>query len=248
MNVAGVDGCKAGWFCTIHMDGDLSNNVFPDVQSLYVNCVSKGIRLILIDIPIGLLDSGTEERICDQHARSRLKIRKSSIFPAPCRRAAHTKNYSEACDINQSKTGRRLSRQSFAISSKIAEVDLFLMSHTYNPTKCRVREVHPEICFWGLNGEQEMASAKKTKGGIDERLELLRTYWAIAKDFFEETRSLFPKKQVADDDIVDSMVCCLTASHHDRLRTFPPLPEVDESGLHMEMVYSLPVQSPSSKI
>jgi len=55
--------------------------------------------LILIDILIDLKNGGSEERYLDIKARKLLKIRKSSIFPVPCREAVYAESYEKACKI-----------------------------------------------------------------------------------------------------------------------------------------------------
>jgi len=54
MSVAGVDGCKAGWFVVeLEPSGAWTIDIFPDVDAIW-HQVSKTASLILIDIPIGL--------------------------------------------------------------------------------------------------------------------------------------------------------------------------------------------------
>lgn len=77
--------------------------------------------LLAIDIPIGLLD-GT--RACDTAARKLLgQPRGSSVFPSPCRAAIQVASYGDACDANELRTGRKLSRQTWGIAPKIKQVD-----------------------------------------------------------------------------------------------------------------------------
>jgi predicted RNase H-like nuclease len=48
----------------------------------------------------------------------------------------------------------------------------------------------------------------------------------------------YPRKKVAKDDIVDGLVGAVTATFSGRLRTLPEEPEVDATGLSMEIVYA----------
>ena len=53
----------------------------------------------------------------------------------------------------------------------MAEVDRFLLG---NPaSQARVREVHPEVCFWALNGRQSMQHSKGKEPGSSERMAVL---------------------------------------------------------------------------
>jgi predicted RNase H-like nuclease len=147
--ISGVDGCRGGWFA-FHFDGESwSENFFEEISELYR---ASDSNLILIDIPIGLRTTESKERLCDLESRKILNKRKSSIFPAPSRLAIHCNEYQLASQKNKEATGRGLSKQTFSIIPKIREVDYFIQLNNYNPRKKRIREVHPEVCFWGLNG------------------------------------------------------------------------------------------------
>ena len=54
MTVVGVDGCSSGWCGACYDDGNISIDIYPNIQDLIKEC-SKAV-LILIDIPIGLGD------------------------------------------------------------------------------------------------------------------------------------------------------------------------------------------------
>jgi predicted RNase H-like nuclease len=78
---------------------------------------------ILVDIPIGLRESGQQERLCDPDARRILgPPRSSSVFPVPCRPSLYVREYREASRVIERHTGRRPSRQSWNIAGKIREV------------------------------------------------------------------------------------------------------------------------------
>lgn len=232
--VSGVDGCKGGWLA-FHLDGKYwSENLFRNINELYSESDSE---LILIDIPIGLRETESSERLCDLDSRKILNKRKSSIFPAPSRLAIYCEKYREASQKNEEATGRKLSQQSFGIIPKIREVDVFIQSKEYDPGKKRIREVHPEICFWGLNGCSEMNYKKRDTLGKCERLKVLGSYIKEVDKVFDKTRNRYKKKQVADDDIIDALVCAVTAFFNSSLSSFPPIPEKDTKGISMEILY-----------
>ena len=232
--ISGVDGCKVGWLA-FHFDGkNWTENLYKEIGQLYSECDSG---LILIDIPIGLRTTESLERLCDLESRKILKMRKSSIFPAPSRLAIYCKEYRSASQKNKKATGRGLSQQSFQIIPKIREVDNFIQSPNYNQRKTRIREGHPEVCFWGLNGCSEMNHNKKTALGKSERMRVLNGYIKDVNKIFGQTRSRYFKKQVGDDDIIDALVCAVTAIFNGSLSTFPVAPENDTKGITMEIVY-----------
>ena len=237
--ISGVDGCKGGWLA-FHFDGKIwSENHYKEISKLYSESNSK---LILIDIPIGLRTTESSERLCDLESRKILNKRKSSIFPAPSRLTIRCNEYRRALQKNKEATGRGLSKQSFNIIPKIKEVDDLIQSVNYNPRNKRIREVHPEVCFWGLNEFSEMNYKKKSALGICERMQVLGNYIKDVDKIFDQTRSRYYKTQVADDDIIDALVCAVTALFNGSLSTFPLAPETDTKGIPMEIVYYQPAE------
>jgi len=231
----GVDACKKGWFAVTLIDNtSWKVNIFTNISSLWNQC--KDSRLILIDIPIGLRDSGSNERSCDKPARRLLgRKRGSSVFPVPCRVAIYA-NVTEASDINKRLTDRRLSKQVLGIIPKIKEVDELLSADM--TARSRIREIHPEICFWALNGKESMTFSKKDERGIQERKEVLISVYPYCGDIFNYAEREYLRKEVARDDILDALVAAVTASKEKQgLSTIPENPVFDSKGLPMEMVY-----------
>lgn len=235
MDYIGVDACKKGWFAVTLIDNiSWKVNIFPNISSLWNQC--KDSRLILIDIPIGLRDSGSNERSCDKPARRLLgRKRGSSVFPVPCRAAIYA-NITEASDINKRLTDRRLSKQVLGIIPKIKEVDELLSADM--TARSRIREIHPEICFWALNGKKSMTFSKKDESGIQERKEVLISVYPYCWDIFDYAEREYLRNEVARDDILDALVAAVTASKERQgLSTIPENPVFDSKGLPMEMVY-----------
>ena len=244
----GVDGCPGGWFC-VGLDDDWNYGFGVVVTFADLLDVVSNSDLVLIDIPIGLPE-GSGGRQADFVARSLLDHphRKSSVFPTPTRQTVRQagmrpSDYRAAVTVSRRTSGKGLSRQAFAISPKIAEVDDVLAVHSRN-TASTVREVHPELCFWALNGGQAMSYGKKSTEGEEERLRVLRRYDEEADELLDWVSSSYPKRRVARDDIVDALAAAVTARLAcilpSGLRTAPTNPPTDNRGLPMEMVYWLP--------
>ena len=147
----GVDGCRSGWFSVgFDSQGCYELKVFPAFSELLA--YYSDARPILVDIPIGLLKNG-EGRECDTEARKILcHPRSSSVFTAPTRQtvkqaAKSPGDYDCASITEQRFAGKKISKQAFAIAPKIAQVDELLKCRDPNAMP-KVREVHPEICFW----------------------------------------------------------------------------------------------------
>ena len=86
-----------------------------------------------------------------------------------------------------------MSHQAFGILPKIREVDQFMTPEVQET----VREVHPEVCFYGLTGHP-MRHKKKSADGKAERLRVLQDEFSG----IERALSMFPRRQVASDDVL----------------------------------------------
>ena len=232
----GVDGCRSGWFYVA-----LSPNNRPEwgvVSKLeYLLPKVGGSDRIFVDIPVGL-PTGNEGRDCDYEAREMLVPRNSSVFPAPVRAVLGAASYEDAKNRSNAACGKMLSIQAWCLVPKIREVDTLLRRN--DNAKCFVREVHPELCFWALNGRKPMSKSKKEDFGFEERLRVLTTWLPCAENVIAEVQSK-KIRGVLRDDIVDAMVAAVTAlADPSTLRTVPENPPLDSLGLPMEMVYADP--------
>lgn len=234
MKFIGIDGCKVGWFYVgLDSNGGWEVGVVPRISELSGHI--KTSELTLVDIPIGLREREHLERLCDLSARKVLGKRRSSIFPAPSRLAINCATYEEASQVNSHYTGRKLSKQSWAIAAKIKEIDDFLQKADM---KRKVREIHPEVCFWALNKGTEMAHSKKKPEGINERQAILSKYCELTDEIINSALKKYLRKEVAKDDIVDGLVGAVTATFAGALETLPEEPEIDAKGFLMEMIYA----------
>jgi predicted RNase H-like nuclease len=233
MKYIGVDACKKGWFAvSINPVERCEIGIFETFGDLWNSL--KGNALILVDIPIGLSDSG--KRRCDVEARKRLKKRAASVFPVPCRQAIQADTYKLACRINQKILGVKLSVQTWNIADKIREVDDLLCSD--GKARQYIRESHPEICFWALAGGRPMAHYKKTGRGFAERLNLLKGITPAAEKIANYAINEFLRKDLARDDIIDAIVLAVSASAGmNALASIPANPPSDTMGLPMEITY-----------
>jgi predicted RNase H-like nuclease len=188
--------------------------------------------LIAIDVPIGLPEAGARE--CDRAARRLLgRPRRSSVFPAPVRAVLEASSHREACMIWERMEKKRMPIQAWSIVAKIVEVDRVLRGMP--EVQPRVREVHPEVCFYYLAGGRPMQHKKKSDQGRSERLELLTPiFGANLADALEGRREL----GCATDDILDAFVALWTARRAwaGTAIILPATPCVDSYGLPMEMV------------
>lgn len=232
----GIDGCKGGWFYVCLKNDGISHGCVPHLSALLAQATTTDT--MLIDIPIGILDGGSEGRRCDAEARRLLGPRAASVFNAPVRGVLNQQGYSEANARNRELTGKGLSKQTWNICGKIREVDDVL--RTDAKARKILHEAHPELCFLGLAGGRPMQHNKKTDAGFAERLALLGQHLPAAGDFVTATLASYPRSRVARDDIVDAAVCALTASMQQHWRSVPDSAEYDAAGLVMKIVYCQP--------
>lgn len=231
----GVDGCKFGWIAVFSDGAAPGYALFPNFACLAAH-FSNASR-IMVDIPLGLPWRACPVRPCDALARRHLGGgRASSVFPAPTRAACRASSIEEARRLNLEEIGRSLSAQSWGICPKVAEVDGYLLSHS--KARSQVREVHPEICFWSLNGGAPMQHSKKTERGLAERLAVLRQHLPQSQSLLETVLRERLRREVQPDDVVDAIAAFITAAGRpDLIQSLQGQPACDANGLPMEMVY-----------
>lgn len=232
----GIDGCRGGWIA-VHLSTTDRWHVALVKESTSLRELVQQNRLSLIDIPMGLLDSGGPHRQCDQYARRELGMpRAASVFSAPCRAAVYAKSYDQACRLNFKCLGKKLSKQTWNITDKIRQLDELLQIHPELHTK--LRECHPEVAFWALNHSQAMQNKKKEAQGREQRLHVLSRHLPTAWTIVDHCLQTYRRKEVVADDIVDAMALAVTAKlGHKQLQCLPPHPPLDDRGLAMEIVF-----------
>jgi len=237
--VAGVDGCRAGWVVALIRATTTEQRLrypltiediwvsphFADVLLRANNCV-----LVCVDMPVGLSD-GPQPRACDVAARRLLGRRASSVFTPPARPCLAATSYEQASRTHFECAGKKLSKQSFYIMDKIRQVDDLVTPAMQN----RVREIHPEVAFYALNGDKPVEHSKKTLAGRNERIALLADAFPTAAEIISTTRK---PGVVEADDILDALAAAWTAANAviGQATTLPKHPESDRKGLRMEIL------------
>lgn len=232
----GIDGCRGGWVWCGLLDGRWQGGVISRLDQ--IDWLER-IDLALIDMPIGLLEGGGDERRCDREARALLgRPRASSVFRPPCRGALDASDYAQACELNRARTGVALSKQTWNISPKIRELDRLLA--TKRELRIRLREAHPELCLWALAGGNPMQYNKRTARGREERLALLSAVDQDCIAMIGLLENAHVRRILAVDDIVDAMVLALTARACVQVtpRSLPSEPQFDETGLAMQLLFA----------
>lgn len=228
MKLAGVDGCSTGWVVASFHDGGNSSIVTIHLAKTFQEVVDAGYQVIAVDIPIGLPEKGSRDS--DPQARKLLGPRRSSVFPAPIRPVLNAKDYNQACEIGRQADGRSLSQQAWAITKKIAEVDAVMTPEAQET----IIEIHPELCFWALNGERPLEYPKKDSEGMETRRLLLKEHLVDPVVFYN-----LRLPGAGRDDIHDALAALWTAKRFAAkgARRVPDHEQHDSKGLRMEMWY-----------
>ncbi len=237
IRVAGVDGCRGGWFVvllTYEPAKDRIGEVDFALCARFAEVLDLPARHIALDMPVGLLEHPQAGgRRCERQARAVLgRPRASSVFSTPTRGALAATDYRDAIRRN----GMGMSKETFNIMPKIREVDVCLSGRG----RQRVFEAHPELAFARLAGAG-LAANKKTESGRRQRLRLLRDWYGAELIAPAKVRAAFPAAALAQDDIVDAYALAITAVRI-AAKNATRLPrerrvERDARGLRMEIWY-----------
>jgi predicted RNase H-like nuclease len=239
--LAGVDGCSGGWIAAFVRPeaGEVRLRMLPRFAD--VLAAPERPAIVAVDMPIGLPEhSPPKGRLAESAVRPLLGKRKSSVFRIPSRPAVYAganptpandrERYLLACDIARktSEDGKAFAKQGFYIFPKIVEIDQLLRN---NPDIAeRVFEIHPELAFWRMNGDQELTKPKKIESGATLRRNLL-----VAAGFSPETVNATSPRGAGPDDLLDALACAAIARriHEGTAEPFPNPPPRDAFGLPM---------------
>lgn len=233
-NIAGINGCKSGWFCIFEElpQKKLGSKIFATIEDLAKH--AESLDVVAIDVPIGLTDAGP--RACDVEARKMLGgKRASSVFPAPIRPALGAASYEEASARSFAAQQKKLPKQAWAIYPKIRQLDELLSRR--RDLRGKIYEVHPEVSFCAWNAMRSIVEPKKSKEGAAIRRQLIADHFGgIA---FDVIRARYKRGEVLDDDIMDAFAALWTAERifSQQSRTLPDRPQRDSNDLPMQMVY-----------
>lgn len=164
---------------------------------------AAGVRVgsIGVDIPIGLVDG--PKRASDVAAREHVGPRRSSVFWAPHRSAAHFTDQASANAHLASIGMPRLSAQAMGLMGRIREAAVVSADDD------RLIETFPEASFCQMGGAH-LLHAKKTAAGALTRLALL----ASAQPAIELPPALGAAGAVPLDDLFDAAACAWSAWRH----------------------------------
>ena len=232
--LAGVDGCPGGWIAAFvrPADGAVRIAVVPR----FADVLAEAPTIVAVDMPIGLPErTGAGGRAAENAVRPLLGARQSSVFSVPSRAAIYADDYAATCvaALASSDPPRKVSKQLYNIAPKIREIDGLLRADA--GLVPRVFEVHPELAFWRLNGEQALTEPKKVRSRCHEPGLALRRGLLIAAGLPADVVNAPPPKGAGPDDLLDALACAAVARRLSagNARPFPDPPPRDAYGLPM---------------
>jgi predicted RNase H-like nuclease len=155
-------------------------------------------------MPIGLHEHTPKGgRECESLARGLLGPRRSSVFSALGRQTLACLNQADAHATSVAGGGIGIGAQAWGLAAKLREVD----GATSTAQQIVVFEVHPELCFWAMNGGQPMRHAKKTGAGENDRIAAL-IQSGVPKTFLDK---MLGELRSGRDDFIDACAAAWTA-------------------------------------
>ncbi|HET6154677.1 MAG TPA: DUF429 domain-containing protein [Marmoricola sp.] len=221
--VLGVDACPAGWVgVVLGPSGRPTVHVGATIKALVAQVRENAeIRVVAIDIPIGLPDAGGRQ--ADALARAALPGKGSSVFSTLTRSAYLAETYAEGREQNLAATDDHFSAsaQAYALRTKILDVDGWVRGSPGGV----VIEAHPELSFARMAGAPLVERKKDPEGALVRR-ETLRRHGIAAPAWFSGSG-------FAEDDLLDACAIAWTAARHadGETESFPAEPEYFSDGL-----------------
>jgi len=235
--LGGADGIRGGWLVVLwHPDTETVRcRTVDGVDALLA--LPEAPAVLGVDMVIGCPDRAEPGgRRCDRQARQLLgHPRSASVFSPPAYDVLRAETYDDAQRRNRTSgpDAPGLSKQTFHLLPKIRA----LAEHVTPAKQKRVREVHPELAFYAMNGGAPLAASKHTDAGQTTRTALLASHG------FPDVRAtldMLATGPVGADDVLDAHAACWTARRlHDG--TAERCPSRDEPaprnnrGLRMEI-------------
>ena len=222
--IVGADGSSSGW--VVAAKNRCGKIVIKEVGSIQAIFEHWDVQTLAIDMIIGIPEQTQRGgRRAEREARKLLSPRGAVVFSTPCRAAVYASDYVQALELSRQSSPQNigLSKQSYNITPKIRELDLFLRKHS-KQRDC-IFEVHPELSFWEMN-KREQIPTKHSPEGRKKRMELL------------EEQGLLQQRSVSIDEM-DALACLYSAIRiqSNQADCVPLEPVQDAFGLSMQICW-----------
>jgi predicted RNase H-like nuclease len=231
----GAVWCSGPWLAVV-FDGEAYDHttVADGIGDVWLRYEERAAR-ILVDVPVGLLESGSDARRCDALARDLLGPRRDAVFDPPVREATRKRRFPAASRTHERKTGRDLSRRAFEAREGIAAVDELLQE--IPEARDVVGEAHPELCFRAF-ADRPLDHPRDVAAGYAERLRTLAEHDPDGPVTVQAVAEGTDGASVTVADVLDAVVLAYTARPGPgTLRSLPADPPDDPTGLPMRLRY-----------
>jgi predicted RNase H-like nuclease len=196
--VVGVDGCRGAWLAASVVGDERSARLLRWQLGRFATVLAgqPDADVVAVDIPVGLVASG--RRACDVAGHRALGGRATArLFLVPSRDAVEAPSHGAANDLLRSRGEPAVSRQTYALSRAVLEVD----EHGDDP---RVHEVHPDLSFLAMTGR--VLASKHTAGGLIERTDALRAWLDV------DSAIAAAPSRARPDDVLDALAAAWSAT------------------------------------
>jgi len=206
--VAGADAYRDGWVVVLSQPatGAVRCRTVPSVEALLA--LDERPAAIGLDMVIGLPDRAVPGgRECDRQARQLLgRARGASVFSPPAHDALAADTYDEALRRNRATApdAPGLPKQTYNLFPRLRAVAAAVTPALQG----RVREVHPELSFYAMNGDAPLPDSKHTDAGRAARQALLAEH---GFSDIGDALSNLATGPVGADDVLDAHAACWTA-------------------------------------
>src|SRR5579884_1968927 len=224
--LGGVQSCPGGWLVVGAKLQGISMAPQPaEVLPTFIDLIDHrpAYSVIALRLPIGLRSvHQAGGRSCDVAARKLLGRPRSAAIASPPSRE----------DLAAFRSGGRPA-VSAVVAAQLARIaEAYEVIGSYHQRT--VFEVHPELSFFQLNGNRPLRRPKHTGARREERRSLL-----LEKIPGAERALDHPVAGASPDHLADGLALLWTARRifARAVTRLPELPEWDEEGFRMELVY-----------
>lgn len=222
--IAGVTPWKLHWLvASAKLRGATFSPEEPRIFDSFVDILDErpSYSAIVVNAPIGYLDSAEEARTCDREARVLLGQRGKFVHNAP--------------------TWAMLQGDSLWTEGNLDAISAMLLpcyrevAAEMSPYHQRVvYEGNPELSFYQLNGDVPLQRSKKIEGGRDERRVILEKKVPGISRVLDAELDGVPRKHLYD---AAALLWTARRVFSRAAMRLPVDPEWDSQGLRMELVF-----------
>ncbi len=221
--VGAVSPCPGGWLvASAKLHGTTFAPEEPRVLAKFNETFEERpqFEVMVVNAPIGYPDNPEGLRTCDRAARALLGRRGMTVRNIPMR---------STVESGIPRADERLDAVTLVLLSRYAEVAAEMLPYRQRS----VYEVHPELCYYVLNGDKPLTRGKHSPSGQIERRVLLEKRVPGAKRVLSAS---LPGVKLAHLCDVTAMLWTARRAFAKAAVRIPENPEWDSEGLRKEII------------